>query len=313
MRMPGTENFRLKKDFVDRYKSILGERYELFIETSFSFPRRSIRVNTIKATAKEVMDGLSGGWKLTQIPWCSEGFWVEGERRDIGNTAEHVLGKIYVQEAASMIPALVLEPKPGENVLDMCAAPGSKTTQIAAMMQNTGCLVANDFKGIRLRPLGMNLQRCGITNTVTTLMHGHQFEKLGIEFDRVLVDAPCSGTGNIRSSPSTVTIWNPAMIKRLAGTQKRLIESGFSALKKGGTMVYSTCSVEPEEDEGVVDFLIGKYENANLEKIGIKANSSPAIKEFDGQKYSDEVSKCLRLWPQDNDTEGFFVAKIKKL
>ncbi len=313
MRIPDTENIKLKEDFVERYKKILGESYDSFIESSFSFLRRSIRVNTIKASVGEVVESLGRGWHLTQIPWCREGFWVESERRDIGNTAEHVLGKIYVQEAASMIPAIALSPKPADIVLDMCAAPGSKTTHIAAIMKNKGCLVANDAQGIRLRPLGINLQRCGVSNAVITLMQGHQFERAGLEFDRVLVDAPCSGTGTIRTSIKTIFMWNPLMVRRLSGTQKRLLETGFSIVKPGGTLVYSTCSVEPEEDEGVVDFLVSKYENAKVEKIDLDIKSSPAVEEFEKSRYSSEVKKCLRIWPQDNDTEGFFVAKIKKL
>jgi NOL1/NOP2/sun family putative RNA methylase len=312
-RIPDTENVELKKEFVGRYKKLLGKEYDRFVEHSFSFLRRSVRVNTLKASVKEIRESLGKSWKLTAVPWCDEGFWVESERRDIGNTEEHVLGQIYVQEAASMIPAIVLDPKPGEKVLDMCAAPGSKATQIAALMQNRGCLIANDYQGIRLRPLGLNMQRCGVTNAVITLMAGHQFENAGLEFDRVLVDAPCSGTGTIRTSLKTVVIWNPLMIKRLAGTQKRLIESGFKILKRGGTLVYSTCSLEPEENEGAVNFLINKYEDAEIKKVSLNVKSSLPITEFEKDKYSDEVKKCLRMWPQDNDTEGFFVAKIKKV
>jgi NOL1/NOP2/sun family putative RNA methylase len=248
------------------------------------------------------------------IPWCKEGFWIKNiktGRRDIGNLPEHSLGYFYIQEAVSMIPPIVLGAKPGEIVLDMCASPGSKASQIAAMMKNKGVFVANDYKTLRMKPLSLNLQRCGITNNIITLMEGRWFKD--IKFDRILVDAPCSGTGTIRKSLKTLRMWNPNMIRRLAGTQKQLICQAFSCLKKGGTMVYSTCSLEPEEDEAVIDYFLSKCGDAKLEEIEIDIKRGEPVMEFDGNTYNPEVKKCLRIWPQDNDTEGFFVVKIKKV
>jgi len=299
----------IKPAFRERYESLTD--WKEFKEISLSYLRRSIRVNTLKITVDDLLKRM-GDWNLNPVPWCSEGFWVEhsGGRRDIGNRIEHSLGYFYVQEAASMIPPVVLGPKLGETVLDMCAAPGSKATQIGQYMKNTGTLVANDYTGDRIRSLGINLQRCGLTNHCITMMKGHRFQ--GYEFDRILVDAPCSGTGTIRKSLKTLRIWNPNMIRRLATQQKRLIETAFENLKKGGTMVYSTCSLEPEEDEGVVDHLLEKFSNARLHEISLPIKRSDAILEFEGAKYDPEISRCLRIWPQDNDTEGFFVVKIEK-
>jgi NOL1/NOP2/sun family putative RNA methylase len=183
---------------------------------------------------------------------------------------------------------------------------------MAAMMKNTGVIVANDISGERMKPLGINLQKAGVTNTIITMSKGHRFSKVKINFDKILVDAPCSGTGTIRRSLKTLQIWNPYMIRRLAGTQRILLDSAFQILKSSGTLVYSTCSLEPEENEAVVDWLLQKYDNANIEKIKIQIKSSAPILEFNGSSYSSEIKKCLRIWPQDNDTEGFFVAKIKK-
>jgi len=311
--MPDADKIGFKPGFVERYSKLtdFGE----FRKYSLAFLRRSIRANTLKINAARLLERLEDEWVLEQIPWCREGFWIEhkkGERRDIGNLAEHSLGYFYVQEAVSMIPPIVLDPKPGEAVLDMCAAPGSKASQISQYMQNKGVLVANDYKGIRLAPLGINMQRMGITNCLLTMMQGQWFSRAGIKFDKVLLDAPCSGTGTIRKSLKTVTIWNPGMVKKISYEQKRLIEAAFSVLKKGGTMVYSTCSLEPEENEGVVDSLLEKHDDAGLEEIRLNIKRSPAVQEFEGAEYSREIRKCLRLWPQDNDTEGFFVAKIRK-
>src|SRR3989338_1501845 len=172
---PDKEDIKLKKAFEERYRMLLGERFEEYMKYSLSFLTRSIRVNTVKASVKDVRRRLEEkGWKLYQIPFCKEGFWVEHEtgRIDIGNTKEHALGYYYVQEAASMIPPVVLDPKPDDLVLDMCASPGSKSTQLAQLMQNKGLLVSNDFTGDRMNPLGLNMQRMGITNAVITNMYG---------------------------------------------------------------------------------------------------------------------------------------------
>lgn len=300
-----------KPRFIERYQQLTD--WPEFEKSCLSYLKRSIRVNTLKISVKELKERLSWQWKLEEIPWIKEGFWVEHKegRRDIGNTLEHALGYFYVQEAASMIPPLVLKPKKNDLVLDLSAAPGSKTTQLAAMMKNSGLIIANDIKGERISALGINLQRCGVTNTVITKFPGQRFPDF--LFDKILVDAPCSATGTIMRSWKTLRIWNPKMVTHLSFLQKKIISRAFELLKPKGTLVYSTCSLEPEEDEGVIDFLLNNYQEARLEKIEIKnLKKSPLILEFGKNKYSKKINKCLRIWPQDNNTEGFFVAKIRK-
>lgn len=309
--IPSTESIEFKPAFQERYSQLTN--WEEFVKYSLSFLRRSIRVNTLRGSVAEITASIQAkGWQLEQIPWCNEGFWIShAERRDVGNLLEHHLGQIYVQEAASMIPPVVLKPKPGDIVLDMCAAPGSKTTQMAMMMQNKGLIVANDYKGMRLQSLGINLQRSGLTNVIISLMHGKRFHEF--QFDKILLDAPCSGTGTIRKSLKTIRIWNPLMITKIARQQKELIENAFNNLKPGGEMVYSTCSLEPEENEGVVDWLLKNKDNAKLLKAVVPGlKSSPPVMEFAGEKYHSSLKNTLRIWPQDNDTEGFFIAKIRK-
>ncbi len=306
------ETIEFKPAFVERYSALTD--WEEFRKYSLSFLRRSIRINTLLASVTDVKKSIGKkGWKLTPIPWCKEGFWIEhAERRDVGNLLEHHLGKIYIQEAASMIPPLVLNPHPSDLLLDLCAAPGSKTTQLGMMMKNRGIIVANDYKGERMASLGINIQRSGLTNTIITLMHGKRF--YGFGFDKILVDAPCSGTGAIRKSLKTIRIWNAGMITKLARQQKELLENAFNNLRPGGELVYSTCSLEPEENEGVVDHLLRTFANAKVIPAtlpGLKASS--AVLEFEGKCYHLSIKGTLRLWPQDNDTEGFYVAKIKKL
>jgi tRNA (cytosine49-C5)-methyltransferase len=310
------EKIEFKDKFIERYEKLTN--IEEFKKISLEYLRRSIRINTLKISVSELKKRIEKEWKLTPVPWCKEGFWIDhkgkGEdyRRDVGNLHEHQLGYFYIQEAASMIPPVVLNPKPGETVLDMCASPGSKTTQIAQYMNNEGVLVTNDIKIDRIKPLGLNLQRMGVTNNIITMMEGRWFKDL--KFDKILVDAPCSGTGTIRKSLKTLRIWNANMVKRISGIQKQLIETGFNNLKTGGTLVYSTCTLEPEEDEGVINHLLSKYDNAKIQKIELKnIKKSNPVTEFNGIKFNPEVKKCLRIWPQDNDTEGFFVTKIKKV
>jgi len=316
-------NVDVKKKFEEHYRILLGDDYEKFMNYSLSYIRKCIRVNTLKASVDDIKKCLEEKWHLEEIPWCKQGFWIEykeGKRFDLGNLIEHHLGYVYVQESASMIPPVILDPRPGELVLDMCAAPGSKTSQIAMYMENKGILVANDISGARLKALGMNLQRCGVRNTIITMMQENKFlwsskKNPLFKFDKILVDAPCSGTGTIRKSLKTLIMWNPLGITKLNRIQSNLIDTAFNMLKSGGTMVYSTCTIEPEENEAVITKLLRNHDDAILEEIdadslGIKR--TPAVTHFKDLDISPDVSKCLRIHPYDNNTEGFFVAKIKK-
>ena len=297
-----------KNEFIERYSELTD--FKKFKEFSLKDKRKSVRVNNLKISVDEFKKKYKD-LKLKQIPWIKDGFFVNSSRTDLGNFLGHSMGHFYVQEASSMLPALILDPKENDFVLDMAAAPGSKTTQIAALMKNKGLIVANDNNYNRLKALTMNLQRSGVTNTIISLMEGRFFSKFS--FDKILLDAPCSGTGTLRKSPNTIKEWNANMIKRTSGIQRQLIKTAFNNLREGGTLVYSTCTLEPEEDEGVVSWLLDEFENAKLEKINLSGlKSSPAVLEFEGKEFNSEVKKCLRIWPQDNDTDGFFVAKIKK-
>ncbi len=297
-----------KEKFIERYKKLTD--WDQFAEASNKHLRKSIRINTLKITIKDLKKRLEQqGFKLTPIPWCKEGFWIVGDRTDLGNLIEHALGYFYVQESASMIPPVVLAPEEHEVVLDVAAAPGSKTTQLGQYMNNTGIILANDMTGDRLASLGINVQRCGLKNTAIMKSKGQYIKG---QFDRILLDAPCSGTGTIMKSIRSAMDWNADLITRIAALQKKLITVAFNNLKQGGTMVYSTCTMEPQEDEGVVSFLLEKFPNAKLEPIELDIKRSPCFTEFEKEKYDPEVSNCLRIWPQDNDSEGFFVAKIRK-
>ncbi len=330
------DKVNIKPFFEERYKILLGDRYQEFIKYSFMYLRKCIRVNTIKISVNKLKERLEKqGWVLEKIPWSEEGFFVEGhktlDRYDIGNLPEHVLGYFYIQEAASMLPPIVLfqDLKDKENfselkVLDLCAAPGSKTSQLAQYMKNQGVLIANDVDSSRLKPLQLNLQRMGVSNTLISLnaFQEHKknprprnpFRETNPEgyFDRILVDAPCSGTGTIRRSFKAMTMYSKGLVERMSHTQKTLIKQAFEMLKPGGIMVYSTCSQEPLENEEVVSYLLENNPEAELLDIKLDINRSKAITEFEGKKYHKDINKVLRIYPQDNNTEGFFVSRIKK-
>ncbi|MBN1377249.1 RsmB/NOP family class I SAM-dependent RNA methyltransferase [Candidatus Woesearchaeota archaeon] len=325
-RIPNTENIKIKDSFKEQYKNLLGKDYDEFIKYSLSYQRKAIRVNTLKISIDDLKKRLEKRWILKQVPWCREGFFIdfkgteeekEDERYDIGNLPEHAMGYIYVQSAVSMIPPLVMELNPKHKVLDLCAAPGSKTTQIAQYMGNKGILIANDIDAKRLKALGLNLQRCGITNTIITNMSGNSFsrrpDKDDEKFDRILLDAPCSGTGIIMKSLKTLLNWNINAVKRLQSIQKDLIQNSFKILKKKGLLIYSTCTLEPMENEAVIDYFLKHNKNAKLEEIKLPIKSTKPFLEYNDEKYNKEIKKCLRIHPYDNNTGGFFVAKIRKL
>ncbi|MEK6951425.1 MAG: RsmB/NOP family class I SAM-dependent RNA methyltransferase [Nanoarchaeota archaeon] len=297
----------LKKEFIEKYSKLTNfKEYEEIIN---KFIRKAIRINTLKITIAKTKKELLKDYKLIQIPWCKEGFWIESKRRDLGNILEHQLGYIYIQEAASMIPPIILNPKQNEIILDAAASPGSKTTQIASMTENTGLIIANDLTFQRMLPLSHNLQRCGVSNTITTIMDARFID---YKFDKILLDAPCSGTGTIRgltqNSFYTIQSYSQNKVNNLSFLQKKLILKSYSNLKPKGTLVYSTCSLDPEEDEDVVQFLLNNT-NARLEKINSNIKSELNL---DYNNYPKELNKCIKLWPQFYDTEGFFIAKIKK-
>ncbi len=284
---------------------------ESFIACCQTPLRRSLRVNTLKIEVDEFLQQVKHhNWTLTPIPWCKEGFWIErdDERVPLGNTAEHLSGLFYIQEASSMLPVTALlqaEPDLG-CVLDMASAPGSKTTQLAAAMQNKGALVANELSASRIKVLHANLQRCGVNNAALTHFDASVFGEWTPEsFSTILLDAPCSGEGAIRKDDQAMTNWSVASIKEIAAIQKRLIISAFQALKVGGVMVYSTCTLNHFENREVCHFLKTTFGNA------VEFESLHNL--FEGAEKSTTEDGFLHVFPETYDSEGFFIARIRKL
>ena len=311
----------LKPAFEERMKLLMPnkEDFEKYDEIIHIPPKNFIRCNTLKISPEKLLERLSKRWNVVQ-PYENhkEIMLIDQEigPGELGNAIEHVLGYYYIQEVCSMMSVLALEPKPGELVLDLCASPGSKTTQIAAKMENSGTLIANDLKMDRIMILASNLERCGVTNTITTKNDAihlcSQFSKNNIKFDKILLDAPCSGEGTLRSSPKTFLIWNEKVVKNISRQQKKLLAFALKCLKIGGTLVYSTCTHGPEENEEVVDFALKNFP-VKVEKFSLPLKCRPGVTEWKKENYNSDVSKTCRIYPQDNDSEGFFVSKMTLL
>lgn len=284
----------MNKKLAEYHKDLLGEEFPLFEEWVSKPLRKSIRVNPIRTTPDEFREELDH-MGAEGIPWCEEGFWVDDGTW--GSTIPHQLGYYYMQEAASMVPGEALAPDGSDTVLDMAAAPGSKTTQVAPFC---GTIVANEPNPNRREVLFSNVNRCGLMNCIITSYDGARFPD--ILFDKVLVDAMCSNIGNARKDRSVLERWHPSIARRMSVLQKRLLSSAFNLLKPGGRLVYSTCTSSLEENEEVVLWLLDSEPDARLEGIKLPIKSRPGL--------LDGTGECMRIHPWDNDTEFFFVARI---
>jgi NOL1/NOP2/sun family putative RNA methylase len=288
--------------FLDRYKA-MGHELRGSERT-----KRAIRVNTLLASREEVVGKLEArGVKLTGIPWLRDGLYVEGGESSVGASFEYLLGLYSIQEAAAQFPVEVLSPNPGEIVLDMCAAPGGKTTQMAAWMRNSGVVVAVDVRRDRLYALENNLERTGSENCVAYCADAASFDYGGTLFDKILLDAPCSG--NYVTDHSWFNKRNVRDVEANAAEQRRLLGAALGLLKPGGTLVYTTCSLEPEEDEYNIQWLLDSHD---VELVEVEGPGSPALREAIGRSLSKEVARCRRFWPDEMETQGFFVAKVVK-
>lgn len=297
--------------FKQRYCQLVDEP-EVFLSTLMEYAPRSFRVNRLKASVDEVRSRFEQyGLAITQMSWYEDAFLSENP--DIGATLEHFLGDIYLQELVSMLPPVVLkdELEHAKFVLDGCAAPGSKTTQMAAIMKNKGTIIANDLSYSRIRALKFNLEKTGTLNTIITNRDLTSFPNL--QFDVVLLDAPCSAEGTIRKNFEVFSTWNKRTIENQSRIQKVMITKAFDLLAPGGKMVYSTCTFAPEENELVIDWLLQNRPEAKLEPITLDGfKLSPALEEWEGVQFDSRVQNAVRVWPHHNNTGGFFLVKVTK-
>ncbi|MEE3661395.1 16S rRNA (cytosine(1407)-C(5))-methyltransferase RsmF [Brenneria sp. g21c3] len=299
--------------FLSAIQSIMPARLSMddFIAACQRPLRRSIRVNTLKISTEAFLQlAAPYQWRLEPIPWCRDGFWLlnaDDEIGRLGNTLEHLSGLFYIQEASSMLPvsALFQHDACPQRVLDMAAAPGSKTTQIAANLDNRGGVIANEYSASRVKVLHANISRCGVSNTALTHFDGRVFgAALPEYFDAILLDAPCSGEGVVRKDPGAMNHWSPESIAGIAATQRELILSAFHALKPGGVMIYSTCTLNEQENQQVCHWLRQTFPDA--------CEFEPLTDLFPGADQSATEEGFLHVFPQIYDSEGFFVARLRK-
>jgi NOL1/NOP2/sun family putative RNA methylase len=297
--------------FKKRYGHLAGDREAFFSSLERRTPK-SFRVNTLKSSVPQVKKRIeSYGIGISQASWYPDAFVSEDP--EIGSTLEHFLGCIYMQDLTSMLPAFVVrkELESAGLVLDACAAPGSKATQIAAFMQNKAILVANDLDYGRIKALKFNLEKCGVLNCIITNQDLRFFPEK-VKFDVIVLDVPCSSEGTIRKNPRVLSMWSERDIMSKSGLQKKLLLKAWSLLASGGTLVYSTCTFAPEENEIVVSHLL-EASQARIQEMRIPGlKCSAGIQEWEGKKFHPEISRCMRVWPHQNDTGGFFLAKVVK-
>lgn len=304
--------------FVSRIASILMIPKQRVIGIFSQRAITTIRLNPLKGNVEETKKSLEAkGYELEAIEWDKYSYFIRNhDKSEVSQTLEYQDGKFYIQNLSSILDTLVLDPKEGENILDMCAAPGSKTTHIAAITNNKANILANDADMSRVNSLKNVLNQFGAKNVKATFSDATDFGKKYPEyFDRVLLDAPCSGEGMIyMNSMKPLRFWSLEKIKRCSFLQRDLIMSAFRTLKKGGTMVYSTCTLEPEENEGVVTDLLEHFPSASIEELGVEINNKnvmSGITKWSGHLYNPAVKKTLRIIP-NSKMMGFYIAKIKK-
>lgn len=291
--------------FMKRYEK-LGQKFEP-AEISV---RKSLRVNTLKIDERTLIDRLQKQRiALKKIDFLEHGYNYEAPF-SMGATPEFLFGYYYLQEAASQLPVQVLAPNEHDLVLDMAASPGSKTTQMAQCMRNKGKIIALDNNYPRLFSLRINLERMGVRNVLVYKKDARFVLDFGLEFDKILLDAPCSGNYCIEENYFEHKTLDG--VKERSRLQKELLKAAVKVLKVNGVLVYSTCSLEPEENEMNIDWILRKYPNIRLEDTGLKIGD-PGLTEAFGEKLNPELKKCRRLWPHKTGTEGFFVAKIRRV
>ena len=252
----------LPEEYLVRMQKRLGEGFPAFLRAMQEPPVRGVRANRLKISPEELKTCFP--YALTPIPWAADGFYTDAEK--VGKLPAHHAGLIYAQEPSAMLPAALLNAQPGERVLDLCAAPGGKTTQIAAAMQGEGVLVANEFVYSRARILSQNAERAGVVNAaVVNADPARLAAAFPAYFDKILVDAPCSGEGMFRKDAGAVAEWSAENVARCIARQKDILEAAYTMLRGGGWLVYSTCTFEEGEDEGQVRALLARHPDLRLE------------------------------------------------
>lgn len=299
--------------FLSLYGKVTADRYRDFIKST---PTDYIRVNLQKITVDSLSNILKEKYKIEtqRLPGFSNALKIASDENDlIGKTIEQILGLYYIQGLSSMLPPLALQPTSNDIVLDLCSAPGSKTTQMAEMMNNQGTLIVNEIEIDRIKSLVFNLDRMNVVNTGIIHSKGEILSKFYTNyFDKILVDAPCSGLGIIQKKEEVGKWWSMDHVRRLQDLQLKLLVAAIKMVKVGGEVVYSTCTLSVEENELILDKVLSKYP-VELLDVNLPVRTQSAFVEYQGIKLNDQIKKAVRIFPWEIDSDGFFLVRMKKL
>jgi 16S rRNA (cytosine1407-C5)-methyltransferase len=296
--------------------SVFGEEtaieYDEFVKSN---PEKFIRVNHLKTTAEKLGVILKTNYGIVtqNLPHIQNALKILEDRDAVlGKTIEHISGLYYIQSLSSMLPPLILNPGKDDIVLDLCAAPGSKTTGIGELMNNRGILISNEIQNDRVRMLVYNIERMNLVNTGIIHSKGELLSKIYSDyFDKVLVDAPCSGLGIVQKKGEVSDWWSKTRAERLGELQLKLLVAAVKMTKPGGEIVYSTCTLTVEENEMVLDTVLRKYPVEVME-IDLPFTTHEGIISYEGKDLNPELKKAKRILPWEIGSEGFFLIKLKK-
>jgi NOL1/NOP2/sun family putative RNA methylase len=294
--------------YLSRMESLLAKEYPAFAKGYDRLPVQGLRLNTLKVSN---LPTAWANWKLKQLSWCPSGALIQLDSNP-GKHPYHAAGLYYLQEPSAMAVAETMSPQPGERILDLCAAPGGKTTHLAALMGDQGLLVANEIHRQRVWELAENLERCGVTNaTILNETPARLATHFGAYFDRVLVDAPCSGEGMFRKSAAARQDWSPELVQSCAIRQSAILDEAVKMVRPGGWLAYSTCTFNPQENEGVIARLLGEHPELEIVEIPQQEGFSAGRPEW-VPSGPGSLARCVRLWPHLAPGEGHFVALLQK-
>lgn len=301
---------KLPESFTKRMKELLQDEYESFEKGYDAVHAAGLRVNTMKMTPEE-FEALSP-LPVRRIPWIHNGYYYDADANQPAKHPYYYAGLYYIQEPSAMTPAAVLPVVPGDRVLDLCAAPGGKSTELAAKLCGEGVLVSNDISNSRAKALLKNLELFGTKNAIIMSETPQKLSQRFPEyFDKILVDAPCSGEGMFRKAPAIIKNWEQYGVAYYEKLQHEILPFAVSMLKPGGMLVYSTCTFSPEEDEGTLAFLLSEFPQMKVIASPLCYEGfAPARPEWAGAP--EEVSNAIRIWPHKLEGEGHFIALLKK-
>lgn len=259
----------LPEAFQEKMKELLGGEYGDFVKSYEKERVQGLRFNQLKVNTDEIPDGMRSEFQLKKIPWVKEGYYYQGQSRP-GKHVWHEAGVYYIQEPSAMAVVELLDPKPGDMVLDLCAAPGGKSTHIASRMKGEGLLISNEIHPARVKILSQNVERMGIANAVVTNENSRKLTDYFPEFfDKIVVDAPCSGEGMFRKDEGARDEWSPANVRLCADRQAEILDNAAVMLKGGGRLVYSTCTFSPEENEGSIQAFLERHPEFFVEQVPV--------------------------------------------